>query len=225
MARPPACPSSVPPLISFLTPKEQDDLFVRCRMGIFSLEEIAQQAGALERRYGAIGWRLIHLLETMPDILCESIPVERSGAPWQSVGGSGSPLGEMDHATTLQYQRVLRERLERNGGRDFAMDAEARRRRDFPEELPDGEDTAPSFDTPPPKERCEKEAAVAQVHAKDRCYQWGSDKLLPSFHIRASFDHLELPHAQCAFTAAQVELYHLSRRMTRDQFVREAGIL
>ena len=166
-------------------------------MGIFTLEEIVQQAEALEKRYGAIAWRLIYLLRTMPDILCESVPVEWSGAPWQSVGGSGTPLGEMDHASTLEYQRVLQERLERNGGRDLVMDAEARRRRDFPEEFPaSGRTTAPSFETPPPKERFEAEAAVAQVHAEDGCDrhrgrrgQGGSDKLLPSFHLRASFDH------------------------------------
>lgn len=137
---------------------------MRCRMGIFSLGEIIQQAGALEKRYGgAIAWRMIYLLKTMPDVVSESVQLEWRGAPWRSVGGSGTPLGEMNHASTIQYQRVLRERLERDGGLDLVMDAEARRRKDFPEMLPDSENIKPSFDTPPPQERYEPKSAVAQV--------------------------------------------------------------
>ena len=67
------------------------------------------------------------------------------------------------------------------------------------------------------------------MRAEDCCYRrWApgqSDKLPPSFHLKASFDHLERPHAQCAFTTAQVELYHLSRLMTCDQFLQEKDIL
>ncbi|CAK0807001.1 unnamed protein product, partial [Prorocentrum cordatum] len=209
--------------------EEQGDLFVRCRMGIFSLDEIIQQAGALEKRYGAIAWRLMYLLRTMPDIISESIPFEWRSAPWRSVGGSGTPLGEMNHASTLLYQRVLKERLECDGGRGLALDAEARRRNDFPEALPDNDNATPDFDAPPPQEGREPAAPEAQVHTTGRCYRHrglgDADKLPPSFQLKASFDHLERPRAQCAFTAAQVELYHLSRRMTCDQFLREKDML
>ena len=128
----------------------------------------------------------------MPNIVCESIAVDWERSAWRS--GHGTPVNEMDFASTLRYQRYLNARLHRHRGVDMVLEAQARR------------------------DLWDRELRDRHVEYPDSTRP---DALLPRFHLISRPEHRELPFAQCAFTTAQVELYHLARHMAVPDFLRE----
>ena len=114
-----------------------------------------------------------YLLVSMPNIVCESIAVDWERSAWRS--GHGTPVNEMDFASTLRYQRYLNARLHRHRGVDMVLEAQARR------------------------DLWDRELRDRHVEYPDSTRP---DALLPRFHLMSRPEHRELPFAQCAFATA-----------------------